>query len=322
MPSIYSKIILIIIAVCFFATLGHSKEFDKVVVIVAKEVITKNEIDFIFKQLEQDSNRKIIVKEKADYLKDLIYELLLFADSEQKGIVVSESELNEDIEKFKKSKNLDSQRFEKSLIQQGINLEYFKNQFKRQKTSNIVIRNYIYNRVKVSDVELKIFYQQKYHQQETYYSVRNLLVKDVSLAAFNKLNNFREEALLKNNFEELILKYSEDPAVQENKGVVPKFKLQDVITEFAVAVLKLKATEISPPIKTALGYHLIQLIGVDRQTEVDFELVRDKLYKDLFEQKYNARLSRYIQDLKSKYQVIFKDKKIQQLLAQNGYSFL
>ncbi len=63
-------------------------------------------------------------------------------------------------------------------------------------------------------------------------------------------------------WEEIVKSYSEDPATKEGGGILPWFGVGTMIPEFEMASLSLtEIGEISPPLKTPYGYHILRLEG-------------------------------------------------------------
>jgi peptidyl-prolyl cis-trans isomerase D len=62
------------------------------------------------------------------------------------------------------------------------------------------------------------------------------------------------------NFAEMAKKYSEDPASKDKGGEVPGVVHGQTVPEFDKAAFSLKVNEISEPIKTIYGYHILQVL--------------------------------------------------------------
>ena len=60
------------------------------------------------------------------------------------------------------------------------------------------------------------------------------------------------------NFEAMVAKYSGDPSAKTNKGNMGVFPKQMMVPEFANATAALKPGEISPPVESKFGFHIIQ----------------------------------------------------------------
>ena len=60
------------------------------------------------------------------------------------------------------------------------------------------------------------------------------------------------------NFEAMVLKYSTDPTAKQNKGSMGVFPRGMMVPPFSNATANLKPGEISQPVETSYGYHIIQ----------------------------------------------------------------
>jgi peptidyl-prolyl cis-trans isomerase SurA len=82
-----------------------------------------------------------------------------------------------------------------------------------------------------------------------------------TLAAWNQAMDVRKQLLNGGDFEALARKYSKDPSVQNNGGDLGYFTVFQMIYPFETASYNLqKAGDISMPVRTQFGYHIIKLI--------------------------------------------------------------
>ncbi len=61
-------------------------------------------------------------------------------------------------------------------------------------------------------------------------------------------------------FEEAAKQYSDDKGSAEKGGLLPVFEVSRMVPEFIEAISKLKVDEVSPPVFTEYGWHLIKLV--------------------------------------------------------------
>ncbi len=75
-------------------------------------------------------------------------------------------------------------------------------------------------------------------------------------------------------FEDLLLKYSDDVGVQQN-GILPWFGTGEMDRDFENACIHLRKGEISKPVRTKYGWHIIKKI--DQQDVPDFSEIKDQI---------------------------------------------
>lgn len=84
-------------------------------------------------------------------------------------------------------------------------------------------------------------------------------------------------------WEDIVKNYSEDPASKQNAGNLPWFSVGSMIPEFEIAAFSLtEIGEISPPIKTPYGYHILRLEDKKPMDSFDQmeELIRSKILRN------------------------------------------
>jgi len=103
-----------------------------------------------------------------------------------------------------------------------------------------------------------------------------------SLRKVEKINNIYSKIQEGMTFEEAVLKYSEDKGSIKNEGKLSKFTSNRVVPQFVEVVDKLEINEISEPISTAYGLHIIKLISIDKPGSFEDESpkLKERLAKD------------------------------------------
>ncbi|HXV12152.1 MAG TPA: SurA N-terminal domain-containing protein, partial [Burkholderiales bacterium] len=94
-------------------------------------------------------------------------------------------------------------------------------------------------------------------------------------------------------FAELAKKYSNDPgsaATGGDLGLISRGGMKDV-PEFEAALFNLKEGEISPPVATKHGFHIIRLTKLQPAQGKTFEQVREEIERDLKKQRAGRRFA-------------------------------
>ena len=89
----------------------------------------------------------------------------------------------------------------------------------------------------------------------------NALPKD-TVEALNKAIKVRAELLKGADFAATARKYSEDPSVKDNSGDLGYFTSMQMVYPFETAAYNTKQGEISQPVRTRYGYHLIKVTDI------------------------------------------------------------
>jgi len=87
------------------------------------------------------------------------------------------------------------------------------------------------------------------------------------------------------DFAELAKKYSEDPATAKNGGDLGYFLPTEMVAPFRNAVLELKKGEISPPVRTPYGYHIIKVEDIQEAHILSLDEVREEIRQRLAKEK-------------------------------------
>ena len=105
-----------------------------------------------------------------------------------------------------------------------------------------------------------------------------------------------EDILMKINngtdFGELAKKYSDDPESGKNGGSLGEFPVGVMLAEFENALENLKPKEISQPIKTSYGFHIIRLDEVNPERIKPLEEVKDEIAQKVKEIKTRQKMRR------------------------------
>lgn len=139
----------------------------------------------------------------------------------------------------------------------------------------------------VTDDTLQAAYQARYADVEPAqeFNAAHILV-ETEYEAKELITALNEGA----NFAELAAEKSTGPS-GPNGGDLGWFGKGAMVPEFEAAVLELEADEISPPVKTQFGWHVVKLFGVRSQPVPSFEDVRAQLEGDLAQEAVQAKLA-------------------------------
>ncbi len=164
--------------------------------------------------------------------------------------------------------------------------------------------------VNVTDKEVEQYYEankDKFRQPESVKASHILIKVDKDgdkkawEAAKKKAQMVREKALKGESFAELAKKYSDDPGSKNKGGELGYFTKGRMVPEFEKAAFSLKKGEISKPVKTAFGYHIIKLEDIKPAHQKKLSEVRETVKGQLLKEKRRKIMNDVLKQLEKKY---------------------
>ena len=122
-------------------------------------------------------------------------------------------------------------------------------------------------------------------------------------AAKEKTEGIRKELLAGGDFGKLAEKYSDDEGSKVNGGDLGFFTKEKMIPEFAQAAFSLKKDEISQPVKTSYGFHLIKVNEISPEKPMLREEVVPLIQASLENARRQEAVEKELERLKKKYKV-------------------
>lgn len=123
----------------------------------------------------------------------------------------------------------------------------------------------------------------------------------------DELNRIRDLALAGEPFDSLALKYSDDNEVQNNKGYLGEYELESLkIPEFKAALENMKEGDISKPIKTDYGYHIIKLHKRSSARQLSLEKDWEKIEGLALNMKRQKEYVKWIDELKQEIPIEYR----------------
>jgi foldase protein PrsA len=219
-------------------------------------------------------------------------------EASKQSIDVSDAKVDQEIARYKKQFYGGSDaRYEKAVKQQGLTDQQAREEIRAQLVSQALFKK-ITGSVKVTDADIKAYYNShktQYGQPESR-DVRHILVPSKSLA-----DSLYAQLKGGANFAKLAKRYSKDPGSAANGGKLTVSKGQTV-PQFDKVAFSLKKGQLSPPIKTQYGYHIIQaLSAVKPATTTPFSKVSASIRQQLEQQRKNDKMTKWLESTKKSY---------------------
>jgi peptidyl-prolyl cis-trans isomerase SurA len=265
-----TKIYYFLILVTFNFTL-LAQSVDKIEAVLGDEIILTSEIESQYLQYLSQGNTKSS-EIRCQIIEDLLFQKLLINQAKLDSLVVSDEEV--EIEINKRLTYFESQLgsiekvedyFGKSKAEIELELsKVIKDQFLAQR-----MQTQLTSSIKVTPAEVKEAYDLLSDTEiptiPTQVEVAQIVIKpnitnEQKDKIRAKLNSFRERVYNGEDFKMLATLYSDDPGSASKGGELGFVNRGDLVPEFERAAFRLKKGEISEVIESQFGYHIVQLI--------------------------------------------------------------
>jgi foldase protein PrsA len=215
------------------------------------------------------------------------------------GVKVTDKDVDKRLGEIKKQYfgGSDS-RYTKQLKEQGLTEAQVRDDVRANLISEKLCAK-VTNKVNVGDADIKKYYdahQDQYGVPEQR-DVAHILVKTKALA-----DQLYQRVKSGEDFSTLAKKYSQDPGSKKQGGKLTISKGQTV-GPFDQTAFLLKTNQVSHPIKTQFGYHIIKALGAVKAAKVtplDAKL-KASIRQQLEQQKKNDSMTAWVNNLKKDY---------------------
>lgn len=247
---------------------------------------------------------------KKAILEKLIDRELLFQASAKEGVKVEDAKVEEQISQIKKQFP-DEKTMEKTLADKGITLEEIRGQIKKSMAVEGLIKTKFEAGVTVDDSKADAFYKEhadKFKKPDAVKASHILAKCDKNDAAGckkaeDKIKDLRKKISDGGDFAALAKANSDCPS-KEQGGDLGEFGKGQMVKPFEDAAFAMKPGDLSQPVKTDFGWHIIKVTGKTAAGVIPFAEVKDQIKNMLKNKDVSAKIRTYLEEMK-------KDAKIQ-----------
>jgi parvulin-like peptidyl-prolyl isomerase len=311
MRRIPSLLLAALVALALAACGGDDDVPSDAVATVAGEPIAKADFDALMRRAEAGAKaqgRKFPEAGTPEYaqLKRQALEILTQREEYEQeakdfGIEVGDEDVDKRLEQLKKQYFAgNEQRYQAQLKESGL----VENDLREDIRSQLVaekIYNEVTKAVKVTDTDVEKYYashKQQYTQPETR-EIRHILVGEKQKALADRL--YDQLKANPSRFPALAKRHSKDPGSKNQGGKLTIVRGQTV-APFDQTAFLMRVGQISRPVKTQYGYHVIQAVGEIKPAKTTpLEDVKNAIRQQLLQTKKNDRMNKWVQETKKEY---------------------
>lgn len=267
--------LFILLLVLGFTVQAQQKVIDKVIAVVGKYPLLLSDYEtYRLEKLKEDPNSL-----KCKAFEELLYSKLLLAQADRDSIVVSDAEVDAELNKrlayYINMFNGDEAKFEAFY---GKRTNVFKDDMTDDVRDQLVsqkMRQRITGEIKLTPSEVRDYFNKIPTDSLPVVNTELQLAHIVKMPPVNPeskkdartaIESYRERVLKGESMSVLAALYSEDPGSAKNGGRYESILRGVMVPEFEAVAFRLKKGEVSEVFETPYGYHFIELIARKGET--------------------------------------------------------
>lgn len=318
MPSFnrfHSKAILTVVSAIIVLAIANVFAGGKVVAIVNGVEIKEDALSTAVNKILPMASFHVRVSEeklqdiRRKALKTLIEEELLYQHAKKSKIVIPEDSLEQQIVMMK-SGYTSKKAYEKELAKTGLSRDRFQKRLQRRLLIQEILQQEVDEKVVVNDKHLYDYYlanKDKFILPKQI-RVRHILisVKPGAMAAGWQAGQKQAQELYASlqagsDFAGVARKYSADTTSNEQGGDLGWIHQGQFIPELDEAVEALEIGEMTKPVRTIYGFHILKLEDIRPEKQLPFEQVNlESLKKRLLKKRREERKKTFIASLEER----------------------
>jgi foldase protein PrsA len=244
---------------------------------------------------EDELQQTLLDQYGADALDVLITNKLIELEADKQKITVSDEEVAEELATLAESYGGET-ALEEAVVANGSTMDDVRDDI----ISYIKTEKLLEPRIEITDEELQTYFDEN---KDTFATAEQVQASHILVADEATANEVKSKLDAGEDFSELAKEYSTDTTTAESGGDLGYFSSGDMVAEFEEVAFALGVDEISPPVKTDYGYHIIKVVDHQEAKEANFEDSKEEISDTLMNDKMSTEYTVWLEELKEEYEI-------------------
>jgi len=295
---------LIFISFSFCGSIS-AEVIDRIVAIVNNDIVTlvqlRKETTPYLKKIEtsgySDEKKNQMMQDiDKDMLNALVDQSLTQQEAQGYGINISDTEIDKAVENVKKNKSLSDKELESALEHDGLTLEGYRENVKKQILQARIINHAVKSKVVITQSDVIKEYQanaDKYSGKKKYH-LRNILMDNE-----DKIKEIKKKLDKNKEFVTLAKEYSIAPNAVDG-GDLGLFDIGSFSENIKQSIAKLNKGQFTNVISTAQGFQIFYIEDIVMDGAKTLEQAQDEIQESLYRKMSEEKFKTWLESLKKK----------------------
>ncbi|XKF14973.1 peptidylprolyl isomerase [Halomonas sp. BLK-85] len=286
---------------------GERQMLDRIVAVVNDSAIMRSDLD---RRLDQAINQISAQGEEApgrdeieeQVLDQMVLEEIQLQMARDANLSIDDTDLNRQVRNIAESNDMTLQAFADRLEAEGTSLAQVREEIRREMLTRQVQQRQVGQRVSVTNRDVERFLEERggdVNQAET--RARHILVGVGSGRSESQAQAFVEQAMARleqgESFATVAREMSDDQGSAVNGGDLGWLRPGQTVPEFDEAMSELDVGEVSSPVRSQFGYHIIEVLD-RRRSSVSNQDMREQVRQAIFQRRANQEVDTWKREIR------------------------
>jgi peptidyl-prolyl cis-trans isomerase SurA len=256
--------------------------------------------------------RQLGAANQAAVLDAVIMDRIVTKEASAQGLVVRDEDIDRYIAAIKERNHLTDEQLQQALEQQGMTMDRYRQQIREEIQRQQLVSREIGTKVTVTPEDIKQYYDS--HRDEftiadrmevahIVFILRPDAPDDQVALATAMAAAVRSQIEAGADFAAMAAKYTQDGSGPQG-GTLGWFKTGELLEPLERAASQLKVGEVSQPVRTRVGVHLVKLLAREGKSQESLEEHAQEIKERLYAQALDERYRKWVdEDLRKRHHV-------------------
>ncbi|PSL34369.1 foldase protein PrsA [Planomicrobium soli] len=233
---------------------------------------------------------KLVAANGVATLDAMISDELVKQEAQKANVKVTKEEIDAEMKKYEEQYG-GAEALQSAIESSGMTVDQLENEMKNY----LLIEKLVGPDIEITDEQIDAYFEEN---KASFAQAEQVEASHILVATKEEAEEVSKKLEYGEDFAELAAEYSTDTATAEAGGELGSFGKGEMAAEFEEAAFGMKADEISEPVETDYGFHIIKVTGKTEAAEADLADNKEQIKEILFDEALNTQYASWMAEKK------------------------
>ncbi|WP_233435290.1 peptidylprolyl isomerase [Cytobacillus kochii] len=244
---------------------------------------------------KDDLNEALMSQYGTSVLDTLISDQIVLQEMDKEKVTVTEEEVAEEMDAYMEQYG-GEEAFKEVLDENGVSYDSIEHNIEIYLGSKKLITPGI----EITDDEMETYFEEN---KESFSQAEEIEASHILVEDEDTAKEVKQKLDDGDDFSELAASYSTDDSNKDNGGELGYFGEGEMVEAFEEVAFAMEVDEVSDPVKTDYGYHIIKVTDHKEAKEANFEDAKEEIKEMLIESKLSTEYTEWLNEKYEEYEI-------------------